>query len=271
MLKDEARKLLSSTPKEAAAFLADRAMEKRAQTPWWQSPAALGLLGAGGGGLLGYMADRSRDEEDRNPLGNALLGAIAGGGLGAGAGLLPQWLEAQKNTPGQERQQVVENATTSASSGDLARHIGGATMGAAAGTAAPGAVQRLRAARDPRLPAAAALSTADPSTKKIPNVHTTDPKRLHNRLTKFVETDQPASAARATARKGRAGELPGMSRRTAKTVRRQGLKAMRPSRRMRAGGGIVGSLLGLLAADRYNQAAQREAARNALATQGSNQ
>jgi hypothetical protein len=51
---------------------------------------AYSLLGAGGGAAAGGLLNLGRDKEDRTPLSSMATGALAGGGLGLGAGLLAQ-------------------------------------------------------------------------------------------------------------------------------------------------------------------------------------
>lgn len=93
--------------KEAATELAylsiamQPPMEKQADVDqilnWFRTsdygPVLAGsLLGAGGGGLFGLVSSYGKEEDERNPIQSALTGALGGGILGAGGGLLAQHL-----------------------------------------------------------------------------------------------------------------------------------------------------------------------------------
>jgi hypothetical protein len=67
--------------------------------PAWATGAA---IGGGLGGLAGYGSSMMQDEEDRRPWRSALTGLMAGGALGAGAGLAfpagKQYLQDRKDS-----------------------------------------------------------------------------------------------------------------------------------------------------------------------------
>lgn len=94
--------------KEAAARLAMRAtinalQQEKSALDWnsvgqWVSqhkPLAYGAIGAAGGGLLGGLSSLHQDPEERQPWRSALSGAIAGGALGLGGGMLHNSFAAQ--------------------------------------------------------------------------------------------------------------------------------------------------------------------------------
>lgn len=56
-----------------------------------------GLAGAGIGGLAGAASSMAREPEDRHTMRSALSGAVGGGALGAGAGILHQQMTAPDN------------------------------------------------------------------------------------------------------------------------------------------------------------------------------
>lgn len=121
--------------------------EKRAQTGsnsflsnlgamWAATPdAAKGaLMGAGLGGVGGYLSQAGRDEEDRRPWGSALTGALAGGALGGGMGLAAPRLRELYDTHQLDRQIAELEAKTQPG---VANELGHKAVGAVSG-AAPG-------------------------------------------------------------------------------------------------------------------------------------
>jgi hypothetical protein len=61
------------------------------------TPTTGAAIGAGAGGLLGLMGEMRKKKRDRKYLNSLLAGTLAGGGLGLGAGLIPQAWNAMRN------------------------------------------------------------------------------------------------------------------------------------------------------------------------------
>jgi len=64
-----------------------------------KNPVHTGVLGAGAGALGGLASGAMSDEEEPGYLQRALMGGLAGGGIGAGAGMLHNKMTAQPGPP----------------------------------------------------------------------------------------------------------------------------------------------------------------------------
>lgn len=72
------------------SFLADVAVHAKLEKQALEfTPGVTTAIGAGLGGLTGLLSAARKKKKNRNYLGSALTGALAGGGLGLGAGLIP--------------------------------------------------------------------------------------------------------------------------------------------------------------------------------------
>lgn len=95
-----------------------------------------GLGGALGGGALGFALDRTKDEEDRDPLNSVLSGMAAGGATGLGAGLIanPPELKAIQDWFSKKKSPAPTQVPTE---GGTANALGG--VGSAVADGSPGA------------------------------------------------------------------------------------------------------------------------------------
>lgn len=72
------------------SFLADVAVHAKLEKQALEfTPGVTTAIGAGLGGLTGLLSAARKKKKNRNYLGSALTGALAGGGLGLGVGLIP--------------------------------------------------------------------------------------------------------------------------------------------------------------------------------------
>lgn len=82
--------LTKKAANDICSFLADVAVHAKLEKQALEfTPGVTTAIGAGLGGLTGLLSAARKKKKNRNYLGSAFTGALAGGGLGLGAGLIP--------------------------------------------------------------------------------------------------------------------------------------------------------------------------------------
>lgn len=91
--------LTKAAAQDVCDFLASVSLQASMQKQALEfNPLTGAAFGAGAGGLVGILGEMRKKKRDRRYLNAILSGVLAGGGLGAGAGLVPQALAALRGT-----------------------------------------------------------------------------------------------------------------------------------------------------------------------------